>query len=431
MRGLLHQVLANLRANRLRTFLTMFGIAWGVVSVVVLSATGEGFRRGNEHVLQELGRNISIVWGQRTSTQPGGLRAGRAIHLTLDDARALERGSSMIAVVSPELTRGAVAVESAYNSASLGVHGVEPAYQDIRTIDIDRGRGLTERDEHTGRRVAVIGADVATQLFAARHPIGETIRLSGLPYIVVGTIRDKQQDSSYSGRDNELLFVPFTAMARDLPRLDAPPGSLSNIVLAPHPWVVAALPRVLDARQGRIEDVEWPLEREIRGVLAARHGFDPDDPDAIVTWDTSLESLMFGRMVAGMRRFFTVVGLVTLGLGALGVMNIMLVAVRERTREIGVRMAMGATRRDIEKQFFLEGFVLTVVSGSVGFGFAAAVCTALNQLPMPARFEGMILTPGAGMLAVAAIACAGVVASLYPARRAARLTPVEALRFEA
>ena len=154
MREIIIQVLQNLRANKLRSFLTMFGILWGVISVIVLSATGEGFQRGNQHVLEELGRNIGIVWGGRTSMQAGGERAGRRIFLTVDDARALARESNMIAVVSPEIQRGGIKVKSAFNAAALTVHGIEPQYQDIRTIDIEKGRGFRFADEEGSRRVA-------------------------------------------------------------------------------------------------------------------------------------------------------------------------------------------------------------------------------------------------------------------------------------
>src|SRR5205085_2868330 len=202
-------------ANKLRSFLTMFGILWGMISVVVLSATGEGFRRGNEKVLRELGKNIAIVWGGRTSLQAGGERAGRQIRLTLGDARAL-------------------------------------------------------------------AADTTT--------------LNGLPYTIVGKIRKKNQDSNYSGPDNNKIFVPFAAMSRDMPRKDADPGTLSDIIVAPKEWVVDGLQPALDNRAGRIEDIDWPLERRIRAILARRHGFNPDDRQAIAVWDTSLETLMFGRM---------------------------------------------------------------------------------------------------------------------------------------
>jgi putative ABC transport system permease protein len=187
---------------------------------------------------------------------------------------------------------------------------------------------------------------------------------------------------------------------------------------------------VLDARTGRIRDIDWPLQREIRRVLAPRHGFDPEDRNAIAMWDTTLDSLMFARMIQQMRWYFSVVGVVTLVLGGVGVMNIMLVAVQERTREIGVRKALGATTRQIQRQFFLEGFLLTMISGVLGFGIALGLCALVNLAPMPERFSGMTVTWGAGVLAVGALALIGVITSTYPARRAALLPPVEALRYE-
>ena len=430
MKDIFAQVLSNLRANKLRSFLTMFGILWGVISVVILAATGEGFRRGNEKVLMELGKNIGILWGGRTTMQAGGERAGRRIHLTVDDARALARESNMIAVVSPEISRGGLKVKSAFNAAALTVHGVEPQYQEIRTIQLEAGRLFSSADEEEARRVAIIGADATKQLFGSRDSIGSTVQINGRPYTVIGKIRKKDQDSSYSGPDNDKVFIPFSAMSRDFPRPDVPPGVVSQIILAPHPWVVALLPKALNERTGRIEDIDWPLEREVRRIIARRHGFDPEDRDAIAMWDTSLESLMFGRMVQAMKDFFSIVGIVTLALGGIGVMNIMLVAVRERTREIGVRKALGATTAQIQKQFFLEGFLLTMLSGAIGFAVALALCGAVNLLPMPPRFQGMVLTWQAGVGAIITLVLIGVSTSTYPARRAAQLPPVEALRFE-
>ena len=298
----------------------MFGIAWGVVSVVILQATGTGFQRGNQHVLEELGKNVGIIWGGRTSMQAGGERAGRAIRLTAGDAQALATESRLIAVVSPEIERFGIKVKSAYNSASLAVTGIQPQYQDIRTIDIARGRNFGFDDEEQGRRVAIIGAEATKQLFGARDSIGQRVYLNGLPYAVIGLIRRKDQDSSYSGPDNDKVFVPFAAMARDLPRLDAERGVLSNLIVSPHQWVVDQLPAVLEARTGRIEDLDWPLEREVRRILGPRHRFDPEDRNALAMWDTSVQSLMFGRMIEHMNWFFALVSVVTLALGGLGVM---------------------------------------------------------------------------------------------------------------
>ncbi len=423
------QAIDNLRANRLRSFLTMFGILWGVIAVVVLSATGEGFQRGNQAVLEELGKNIAIVWGGRTTLQAGGERAGRRVFLTLDDARAIERDGVLVSVVSAEINRG-LRIKSPYNAASLSVHGIEPQYQFIRTIDIERGRGFVPADNEQARRVAIIGADAWAQLFGARDGMGQTVQVNGVPYTVVGRIRKKNQDSNYSGPDNDKVFVPFQAMARDFPRPDVPPGVVSQIIVAPRPSVVAGLPGVLDARTGRIQDVDWPLERDIRHVLARRKGFSLEDRDAISVWDTSIESLMFGRMIGTMKTFFSIVGFITLALGGLGVMNIMLVAVRERTREIGVRKALGATTAAVQRQFFLEGFFLTILSGAIGFAVALGLCAIVNLLPMPDRFQGMVMTWQSGAVALATLVLVGVVTSTYPARRAAQLPPVEALRFE-
>jgi len=424
------QSLQNLRANKLRSCLTMFGILWGMISVVVLSATGEGFRRGNDKVLLELGKNIGIVWGGRTSLQAGGERAGREIELTLDDARAIAAESSMVAVVSPELERAAVKVKSAYNSATARVSGVEPQYQEIRTIELEYGRNFAWQDEAQVARVAIVGFDVCEQLFGKRSALGETVTLNGMPYTVVGKIRKKKQDSNYSGPDNSKIFVPFAAMTRDLPRRDAAPGTLSDIIVTPKDWVADQLPSVLNDRTGRIEDIDWPLEINVRGILARRHGFDPVDKQAIAMWDTSLNTLMFGRMISHMKQFFTIVGIVTLALGGIGVMNIMLVAVKERTREIGVRKALGATTGHIQRQFFLEGFFLTMLSGGAGMLVALGLCWLVNLAPMPDRFSGMVLSWQAGVFSLLTLVAIGIVTSTYPARRAAELPPVEALRFE-
>ena len=431
MREAALQAIDNLRANRLRSVLTMFGVLWGMVSIVILSATGEGFRQGNEQVLRELGRNVGILWGNRTALQAGGERAGRRIHLSVDDARALAAESSMIAVVSPEIQRGGVGVKSRYNAASVQVTGVEPQFQGIRTIDVAVGRPLSWTDETQRARVALVGHDVADQLFGNRPVVGESVSINGLPYLVVGRIRNKEQDSNYNGPDNKKIFVPFATMLQDLPRADGPRGTVSDIVVSPRQEVIDGMHEVLARRTGRIGDIDWPLERNVREILARRHGFDPDDREAVNMWDTSRESLMFDRMIARMSGFFTLVGLVTLGLGGIGIMNIMLVAVRERTREIGLRKALGATTAAIQRQFFLEGFVLALGSGGAGMLLALLLCALVNMAPMPNRFAGMILSTEGALFALGVLVLVAVVTSTYPARRAAELPPVEALRHEA
>jgi putative ABC transport system permease protein len=431
MREALRQSLENLRANKLRSFLTMFGILWGIVSIVVLSAMGEGFRRGNDAVLREFGQNIGILWGGRTSLQAGGERAGRRIRLHVEDARAIERQSRLVRTLSPEINRGGVRVKSPHNAASVTIHGVEPPYQEIRTLDVQDGRPLNWEDEREARRVALIGWEMAKQLFGDRHPVNEVIGIDGVAFTIVGRLRRKDQDSSYNGPDNNKIFIPFSVMSRMLPVPDADPGTLSQLIVAPRPSVVAQMPSVLARRPGRVADIDWPLEREVRTILARRKGFDAADTEAVFMWDTAMQSLFFDRIVVSMKQFFSLVGIVTLALGGIGVMNIMLIAVKDRTREIGVRKALGATTRAIQRQFFLEGFFLTMASGLAGMVVAVMLCVAVNVLaPLPIRFAGMIITWQTGFLALGTLVAIGVVTSTVPARRAAGLPPTEALRYE-
>jgi putative ABC transport system permease protein len=430
MRESFLQALDNLRANKLRSFLTMFGIMWGIVSIVVLSALGEGFQRGNDAVLREFGRNMSIVWGSRTTMQAGGERAGRLVTLTVDDARAIKAQGRLVSMVSPEIQRG-TKVKSAYNEASVTVHGVEPPYMFMRTIEVDRGRQLTWSDEENASQVGVIGWEMSKQLFGDRDPVGEQVLVNGTPFRIVGRIRRKDQDSNYSGPDNNKVFIPFAVMSKYYPRPDAPAGSLSQMLVMPRQEVVAGLEGVLTSRSGRVEDIDWPLEREIREILARRKAFNPEDRDAINVWDTSLQTMFFDRMIAAMSSFFRVVGLVTLALGGIGVMNIMLIAVKDRTREIGVRKALGATTAAIQRQFFLEGFFLTMISGGLGMMIGVGLCTAVNVFAtLPIRFSGMVITWSNALLALGSLVLIGIVSSTLPARKAAQLPPTEALRYE-
>ncbi len=432
---LLRQTWSNLAANKLRSFLTMFGIMWGVISIVLLSAVGEGFQRGNQHVLEELGKNIVIIRDGRTAMQAGGARAGRLVTLDIEDVRLLQERSKLLAQVSPELMRGGIRAKSPYNASSLQLSGVWPAYQDMRTIEVDRGRVISDADCREARRVAVIGTEASRQLFAERDPVGAAISLDGIPYTVIGRVRKKDQDSNYTGADNERLFIPYEAARKDFPM----PGSLytadsvSAIIAAPRPEVAKQLEAWVE-REGIGGflglEAQGPVETDVRAVLAPRHGFDPRDPEALSMWNTAIEAVMFGKMIGAMHSFFVVVSLVTLALGGIGVMNIMLVAVKERTREIGIRKAIGARPRTIQWQFFSEGLALTLSSGAIGFLVGVGLCGLVNLAPMPARFEGMVTTWQTTAAAIGVLALIGVAASTYPARRAASLPPIEALRYE-
>jgi putative ABC transport system permease protein len=431
----LRQTWSNLAANKLRSFLTMFGIMWGVISIVLLSAVGEGFQRGNQHVLEELGKNIVIIRNGRTALQAGGARAGRLITLDIEDVRLLQRKSTLLAQVSPELMRGTVRTKSPFNSSTLQLSGVWPSYQDMRTIEVDRGRLMTDADCSEARRVVVIGTEASRQLFAERDPVGVEVTLNGLPYSVIGRVRKKDQDSNYTGADNERLFIPYETARKDFPLAASfyTADSVSAIIAAPRSEVAKQLEAWLEREGiGGFLGVEahGPVETDIRSVLAPRHGFDPRDPEAVSMWNTALQTVMFAKMIGAMHTFFVVVSLVTLALGGIGVMNIMLVAVKERTREIGVRKAIGATSRAVQWQFLSEGLALTLTSGAAGFAVGLGLCALVNLLPMPERFEGMVTTWQTAALAVGVLTFIGVVASTYPARRAAALPPIEALRYE-
>lgn len=429
---ILSQVWENLKANKVRSFLTMFGIIWGIISIVILSALGEGFQRGNEAVLRELGTNILIIRNGRTSLQAGGERAGRPIRLQFADVLALKEHSKLLEDVSPEIMRGGVRVKSPFNAATLQMSGVWPIFQKIRTIEIDRGRPISDADCQEARRVAVIGYEAAKQLFSDRDPVGAQITLNSLPYSIIGKIRKKEQDSNYTGADNERLFIPYETMRKDFPmpgNLNTP-ESLSAIIATPYEYVAEEMVLTM-ARQGKIDFFKGgPVEDEIRSILGPRHGFERQDQEALSIWNTALESVIFHNVIKGMNEFFLSVSIITLVLGGIGVMNIMLIAVRERTKEIGVRKAMGATHSNIQWQFFGEGLALTLFSGAIGLAGAFALASLINLMPMPARFAGMIITWPIAAFSVFTLVVIGVAAATYPARRAAELPPVEALRFE-
>jgi putative ABC transport system permease protein len=416
LRDLIGDVLRTLWAHKLRTFLTMFGIAWGIVSIVLMVAAGEGLRKGQEEQARTLGKDILIVFHGRTSLQAGGQRAGTVVHWVDSDLPYLEANTPDCEYVIPELEQDTVRTHSAYNAAAFLVTGSHPQFGDIRSLNVGQGRFYDWDDENEARRVAFLGTDAAKQLFpGGRDAVNQTIYLNDIPYTVVGVMAKKKQDSSYDGWDVNKVFVPFSAMRRDFP--DKPPGT---------PFTFDQLlvtPKSVDQHEA--------CKYEVRRALGYLHRFDPNDKEACPIWDTVQEAKAFKTMTDGMKYFLGAVGIVTLFLGGLGVMNVMLVAVRERTREIGVRKALGAPANTILRQFFIEALLIALLSGGIGLGVAFGLCALVDLLPMPDFFAGLLPTWRSGLVAVGLLSTIAILSALYPARRAASIDPIEALRYEA
>jgi putative ABC transport system permease protein len=414
-RDLLRDTFHTLAAHKLRTALTMFGITWGIISITVMVAAGEGFRVGFERAKAEFGRDILIVNAGRTSLQAGGTRAGRSLQWTATDHLQVQQDAPSCRYVIPELGQGSIPIRSSYNNAALLVTGSLPPYAEIRSIGVAEGRYPSWEDEARARRVALLGSDAKKQLFGTRDAVGETIRVGDFPYKVVGVMRKKEQDSSYDGRDISKVFVPFSAILRDLP--NRPPARRDTVDR------LLVTPRSLEQHPA--------CKRELRRSLARIHGFDPLDEEAIGIWDTVDEAKAFRQLTDGMRYFLGAVGVATLFIGAIGVMNVMLVAVRERTREIGVRKALGATRRAIVRQFFVETLIVVFASGGAGLAVAYSLCGLVNMLPEIPYFAGLLPTWQSAVASFLLLSTVALLSALYPASRAAAVDPIEALRWEA
>ena len=415
LRDLIGDVFRTLWAHKLRTFLTMFGIAWGIVSIVLMVGAGEGLRKGQEIQTRNLGKDLLIVFHGRTSMQVGGARAGRALAWETADVPAVQEDSPDCEYVIPELEQDSVRTHSNYNDAALTVTGSYPPFGYIRSLDVAEGRFYNWDDENEARRVAFVGSDAAKQLFPEKNAIGQTLYLNAFPYAVIGVMSGKKQDSSYDGWDVNKIFVPFSAMQRDFP--SKPLGIATSFDQ------LLVIPKGIERHPA--------CELEIRKALARLHNFDPRDKEAVPIWDTVKNAKAFRQMTDGMKYFLGAVGIVTLLLGGLGVMNVMMVAVRERTREIGVRKALGAPARTILKQFFLEALLIAGVSGGVGLLVAYGFCALVNLLPMPPFFAGLVASWDTGLVAAGLLGTVAVLSSLYPARKAAAIDPIEALRYEA
>jgi len=401
-------------ANKLRSFLTMFGIAWGVGSLLVLVGLGEGFRSGQHKQLSTFGNDLVMMWNGTIPALANQHTGMRPYQFTPGDEAAL-RALPELRSVTGFLSRNDLYEVSAFANSSGQVMGVEPNYADIRFVPLAEGRFIDAGDLAERRRVVVLGAKNAALLFPGRPMLGETITINGITFTVVGRVGTISRGNNDG--DNQKVYVPVTtmlelfAMKGDNVARDA----LSSIQYQPATKgdTAAAIPAV-------------------HRVIAQRHGFDPSLKDAFEEWDTIEEEHMIGAIFNAMDIFLGGVGIVTLALGAVGIINIMLVSVTERTREIGLLKAIGATKRSILAQFFWEGLLLTAVSGIIGIIVSAGGMWVLQELltgKVPG-FDPPRLVPWSAAMALICLVLCGVVAGLYPASKAAAMDPIEALRRE-
>jgi len=412
---ILRQTAATFRAHKMRSFLTMFGIVWGIASVILLVGLGRGFNIDQRKRMETLGKDIVIIWGGRTSAQAGGLAAGRGINMTIEDVEVIKSECYLVKQVSPELRRDIPEV-SAFNAARRTLTGVWPSFQDFRSLTIAEGRLITETDEEEANRVVVLGAAARQQLFSGKPAIDQQLTIKGVPYTVIGVLSKKEQSGNYAGPDDDALFAPYSAVARDFPKPEKPGivrGYVDDIVF-----------QVADP------NLHEETIRQVRRVLARGHHFDVDDKDAFFVWDTMRAARLVQHIFDVVTIFFGAVAVVTLCLGGIGVMNIMLVSVSERTREIGVRKAMGATRGDILKQFFAESVVLTAVSGTLGLAAGIILCAVMANVPLPDFVPHPIVSATSIVVSVVTLSLITCTAGVYPAQRAAEMAPVDSLRYE-
>ena len=408
---ILSQILRNLWAHKLRSFLTMFGIAWGVGSLLLLVGVGEGFRSGNKRELAEFGKDIMFLFPGRAPSVKGNMSSARSYLLTYQDYLDI-RQAAYVRNACPIISRSDLHEVSEFATGSGEILGAEPQLNEISYLPLKEGRWLNELDGLQRRNVIVLGNELLKVLFPGRPAVGAFVLLNGIRFEVVGSM-------PHLGRgDNMWLnlrgYIPFQVMAANFPiKGENHQNSISFIEYQP----LVTADHVL-------------AQKEVHQIVGRNHQFDASDQNAFDEWDSIQESKMVGTIFDVMNMFLGAVGMVTLALGAIGVINIMLVAVSERTHEIGLRKALGATNRNILVHFFLEGLLLTLGSGLLGMCFAGGLMAMMAGIQGPQGFDPPKLVPMSAMVAICSLTLAGVIAGLYPARRAAMLQPVEALRQE-
>jgi putative ABC transport system permease protein len=407
------QTLRTLWAHKLRSFLTMFGIAWGVGSLLLLVGLGEGFRSGNRKQFDEIGENVLFIFGGRAPAVNGSFTSLRQYYLTYKDYTDVVAESPDVGAAVPIIARDDIRAVSDFYQSSGRLMGIPAEFNQVRYVPVADGRWINDLDDLQKRSVVVLGDEARRVLFPGRPSVGSTILLNGTRFEVIGTL--KRIGHGDNNSMNLRIFIPFHTMQNNFRPLNV--GSIDNAISFIN-------------YQAKSRALHEAAKLEVHKIIARNHGFDYRVLDSFDEWDTVNAVDQVGKIFDAMNMFLGSVGLVTLALGAIGIINIMLVAVADRTREIGLRKAIGATNRSIMFQFFVEGAFLTLLSGGIGMAGAAALMKALSFLPSPPGWDTPKLVPATAALAIGSLALAGVVAGLYPARKAAMMQPVEALRKE-
>lgn len=407
LRTMISEFMNDLRAQKLRTFLTMFGIVWGTVAIVVLLAFGMGFKKQLTINMHGIGERIAIMFPGRTTKAWQGFAAGRGMQFTEDDVSLLAHRVPGIARISAEYSAQSIPVKVGENVINTLVAGVYPVYADMRNIIPEPGgRFINDLDLKERKRVALIGDEVKRLLYGEGHPIGKIIYVGTVPFTVVGVMQKKTQNSSYNRRDQDRVFIPASTFAS----VYGTPY-LSNIIFQHND----------PTRAEETND-------RVRAVLGERYRFDPSDKNAVWIWDTTEFDKFLFYFFLGFNLFMGMIGSFTLGVGGVGVANIMFIVVQERIKEIGIKRAVGATKANIMVQFFTETFFIIAIGSLIGFIIALGIASALQYIPIKEFVGTPVISWQVAIATTAVLSVIGLAAGLLPARKAANVNVVECLR---